>query len=223
MNDILQAVHAKLQNHKEFFIKYDGHRFTCFMEDFSFNNNLATLEEQDRVLRTDISIKVEGYLIGGGKNDSRPKFSKRENAVHIAIPREGIVVDGGITIPEKFARLSSDRALMEVKRILTESHVRGQVRISMDGSSGSGTSANRDEVIHHDDFVIQQSVTGDLDGSNTTFTLAAAARNNTLTLILNGLVLAEGAQADYTMSGQTITMAYAPDSNDRLVASYVKS
>ena len=223
MNDVLQAVHAKLQNHKEFFIKHDGHKFTAFLDDFSFNNNLATLEEQDRVLRTDMTIKVEGYLIGAGPNGERPKFAKRENAVHIAIPREGVVIDGGITIPEKFARLSSDRALQEVKRILTESHVRGQVRISMDGSSGSGTSANRNEVIHHDDFIIQQSVTGDLDGSNTTFTLQSGARSNTLTLILNGLVLAEGASADYTISGTTITMAYAPDENDRLVASYVKS
>ena len=43
MNEVLQAIHAKLKNHKEFFINHDGHRFTAFLEDFSFNNNLATL------------------------------------------------------------------------------------------------------------------------------------------------------------------------------------
>lgn len=220
MNEILQAVHAKIKNHKEFFIDHDGHRYTAFLEEFSFNNNLATLEEEDRVLRTDMTVKVEGYLIGGGANDAKPKFAKRECAVHIAIPREGIVIDGGITIPEKFARLSSDRAVQEVKRILTESAVRGQVRVSMDGAGGSVSAS---AVIHHDDFVIQQSLSGDLDGSNTTFTLQSEARAGTLTLILNGLILAEGGSADYAISGQTVTMAFAPDDNDRLVASYVKS
>jgi hypothetical protein len=221
MNEILQAVHSKVKNHKEFFVEHDGHRFTAFLDDFAFNNNLATLEEEDRVLRTEMTVKIEGYLIGGGPNDAKPKFAKRENAVHIAIPREGIVIDGGLVIPEKFARLSSDRAVQEVKRILTESAVRGQVRVSMDGSSGGGVSATA--VIHHSDFVIQQALTGDLDGSNTTFSLQAGARTGTLTLILNGLILAEGNSNDYAISGTTVTMAFAPDDNDRLVASYVKS
>tara|TARA_Y100001954_G_scaffold197634_1_gene214591 strand:- start:1644 stop:2324 length:681 start_codon:yes stop_codon:yes gene_type:complete len=225
MNEILQAIHSKLKNHKEFFINHQGHRFTAFLDDFSFNNNLATLEEEDRVLRTEMTIKVEGYLIGGGPNDPRPKYARRQNAVHIAIPQEGILVsDAGFnfTIPEKFARLSSDTAIREVRRILQEASARGNVKVS-GGATSSGASANRDEVIHHDDFIIQQSVTGDLDGSNTTFSLQSSARSNTLTLIHNGLVLSEGDSADYTISGTTVTLAFAPDENDRLVASYVKT
>ena len=225
MNEILQAIHSKLKNHKEFFINHQGHRFTAFLDDFSFNNNLATLEEEDRVLRTEMTIKVEGYLIGGGPNDPRPKYARRQNAVHIAIPQEGILVtDAGFdfTIPEKFARLSSDTAIREVRRILQEASARGNVKVS-GGATSSGASANRDEVIHHDDFIIQQSVTGDLDGSNTTFNLQSSARSNTLTLIHNGLVLSEGDSADYTISGTTVTLAFAPDENDRLVASYVKT
>jgi len=224
MNEILQAIHAKLKNHKEFFINHDGHRFTAFLDDFSFNNNLATLEEEDRVLRTDMTIKVEGYLIGGGPNDPKPKYARRQNAVHIAIPQEGILVTGAgfdFTIPEKFARLSSDTAVREVRRILQEASVRGNVKVSAGSSSGSGVSA--EDVIHHSDFIIQQSLSGDLDGSNTTFTVSSEVRSGTLTLIQNGLVLAEGASSDYTVNGQTITMTQAPDENDRLVVSYVKS
>ena len=224
MNEILQAIHAKLKNHKEFFINHDGHRFTAFLDDFSFNNNLATLEEEDRVLRTDMTIKVEGYLIGGGPNDPKPKYARRQNAVHIAIPQEGILVTGAgfdFTIPEKFARLSSDTAVREVRRILQEASVRGNVKVSAGSSSGSGVSA--EDVIHHSDFIIQQSLSGNLDGSNTTFTVSSEVRSGTLTLIQNGLVLAEGASSDYTVNGQTITMTQAPDENDRLVVSYVKS
>ena len=164
-------------------------------------------------------------MIGGGPNDPRPKYARRQNAVHIAIPQEGILVtDAGFnfTIPEKFARLSSDTAIREVRRILQEASARGNVKVS-GGTTSSGASANRDEVIHHDDFIIQQSVTGDLDGSNTTFSLQSSARSNTLTLIHNGLVLSEGDSADYTISGTTVTLAFAPDENDRLVASYVKT
>ena len=93
----------------------------------------------------------------------------------------------------------------------------------MSSGTAGGGDAVAENVIHHSDFVVQQSLTGDMDGSNATFTLQSAARSGTLTLIHNGLVLSEGASNDYTISGQTITLAYAPDSDDRLVASYVKS
>jgi hypothetical protein len=173
-----------------------------------------------------MTIRVEGYLIGGGPNDAKPKYARRENAVHIAIPQEGILVTGAgfdFTIPEKFARLSSDTAVREVRRILQEASARGNVKVSGGDTSSGGGGVSASDVIHHNDFIIQQSLSGDMDGSNTTFTVAAGVRSGTLTLIWNGLVLAEGASADYTINGQTITLADAPDANDRLVVSYVKS
>ncbi len=218
MNEIIQAVHGKLRNQKSFFVTHEEHRFEAFVEDFAFNNNLATLEEEDRVLRTEISIKLEGYLIGGGVNDPKPKISKRENAVAIAMPRESIVVDG-IPMPEQFIRFSSNAALRGVRKILETSAARGRVKISTDGGGGVDGS----EVILHTDYITQETVTGDLDGDNTTFSLGSSPRSGTVTLILNGLVLAEGADNDYTISGDTITMADAPISIDRLVASYVKT
>ena len=218
MNEIVQAIHGKLGNHKAFMIHHEGHRYESFMDDFTFNNNLATLEEEDRVLRTEITIKVEGYLVGGGPNDPKPKIAKRENAVSIALPRESVMIDG-IAMPENFTRFSSSTALRSIRRILDSAAVRGRVKISSDGSSGvDGT-----QVILHTDYVTQEVTTGTLDGSNVSFSLGSTPRTGTVTLILNGLVLAEGAENDYTISGDTVTMGYAPESDDRLVASYVKT
>ena len=219
MNEIVQAVHGKLGNHKAFMIRHEGHRYEGFMDDFTFNNNLATLEEEDRVLRTEITIKIEGYLVGGGPNDPKPKIAKRENAVSIAMPRESVMIDG-IPIPENFTRFSNSTALRSVRRILASAAVRGSVKISSDGSGGG---VDGTQVILHTDYVTQQVTTGTLDGSNVTFSLGSTPRTGTVTLILNGLVLAEGAGNDYTISGGTVTMAYAPESDDRLVASYVKT
>jgi hypothetical protein len=218
MNEIIQAVHGKLGNHKAFMIKHEGHRYESFMDDFAFNNNLATLEEEDRVLKTEINIKVEGYLVGGGPNDPKPKIARRENAVTVALPRESVIIDG-IPVPEKFTRVSSNAALRSVRRLLASAATRGQVKISTDG----GSSADASEVILHTDYITQETVTGDLDGANTTFSLGYTPRSGTVTLILNGLVLAEGAENDYTISGDTVTMNDAPESDDRLVASYVKT
>lgn len=61
---------------------------------------------------------------------------------------------------------------------------------------------------------------GTLNGVNETFTLNHPPSAGTLRLILNGLTLREGAGFDYTLSGDTITMAYAPKSGDNFIAWY---
>jgi len=76
------------------------------------------------------------------------------------------------------------------------------------------------------DLVSMEVPSGSINGSNTTFTLAntPVSLNSrvALFLILNGLVLEEGGSADYTISGSTITMNYAPKSGSKLIAFYFK-
>lgn len=61
---------------------------------------------------------------------------------------------------------------------------------------------------------------GALNGSNTAFTVAHAPVGASLELTMNGSVLRPGASYDYTISGTTITMNYAPASTDYLMCSY---
>ena len=215
MNQILQSLYSRTGNHKHFMIEHDNHRFEAFMDDFGYDSNLATLEEEDRTLKTEVTITVEAYLIGGGPNASRPKVAIRENAVHVALPRESIMIDG-FPVPERFAKFSSGSALRTAARLIKQ-----QITIGKVSTSGGG--GDLSSVIAHSDYVVQETVTGTLNGSNKTFTLDDTPRSGTVTLILNGVIQAEGASKDYTISSQTITMNFAPESDDTLVASYIKS
>ena len=62
-------------------------------------------------------------------------------------------------------------------------------------------------------FTDQETPSGSINGSNVTFTLAAAPNpENSLMLFLNGLLMTEGGTEDFTISSLTITMAIAPPS-----------
>jgi len=71
-------------------------------------------------------------------------------------------------------------------------------------------------------FVVRETPTGAINGSNTTFTLANTPVANTEEIFLNGLLLEPGAGNDYTISGATITMLNVPQTGDRLKARYMK-
>lgn len=75
------------------------------------------------------------------------------------------------------------------------------------------------------EFVNGELPGGAIDGSNVTFTLANTPEPNTESLYFNGQRLRRGATEDYTISGLTITLAFAPKSNpsqtDVLIADYI--
>jgi hypothetical protein len=62
--------------------------------------------------------------------------------------------------------------------------------------------------------------TGSINGSNVTFTLAAAPLSARLLLFRSGLCMKPGAGHDYTLSGATITFATAPETGENLLAFY---
>lgn len=72
------------------------------------------------------------------------------------------------------------------------------------------------------DFVVRETPTGTINGSNTAFTLANTPLANTEQIFLNGLLLEPGAGNDYTISGAAITMLQVPATGDRLKACYYK-
>ncbi len=71
------------------------------------------------------------------------------------------------------------------------------------------------------DFIDNETPAGDLDGVDTTYTLAnAPSPAASLKLYLNLGRLREGAANDYTLSGSTITFNFAPVADDVLLADY---
>jgi hypothetical protein len=89
MNDMVLPFITKPGTINSFLINRDGHRYEAFVQsDFSQNNNISSMENEERRFETSIEIKVMAYLVGEGLNQETPKFSIRENAVQVRIPRE---------------------------------------------------------------------------------------------------------------------------------------
>ena len=96
----------------------------------------------------------------------------------------------------------------------------GALATTINHTSGSG-------FLKYTDFIVNETPSGTLNGSNTSFTLANApatvnGSTSSLELALNGSVLEAGSGNDYTLSSTTITMLFAPVSTDKLRAFYVK-
>lgn len=62
--------------------------------------------------------------------------------------------------------------------------------------------------------------TGTINGINVTFTLAHTPLS-WIQLYLNGVILEPGAGNDYTLSGSTVTMLFAPATGDKLRVYYI--
>lgn len=62
---------------------------------------------------------------------------------------------------------------------------------------------------------------GTINGINTSFSLAHTPNPSWIQLYLNGVILEPGAGNDYTLSGTSITMLFAPETGDKLRAYYM--
>jgi len=93
MNEIFNPFITYPGQINNFFITRDGHKFEGFIEnDFSLDNNISNLQEEERSFTTVINLKILGYLVGSGKNDNQPKITVRENAVEFKFAPERVIV-----------------------------------------------------------------------------------------------------------------------------------
>lgn len=69
-------------------------------------------------------------------------------------------------------------------------------------------------------FITRETPSGLMNGSNVTFTLAAAPVAGSEQVFLNGLLQEPGAGNDYTIAGNTITYLAAPAATDRMRVNY---
>ena len=100
INDLIQPFITTTGQINSFIFQHDTHRYEAFVQpDFSQNDTITSLGEQDRVFETKITIKVLGYLIGEGINNPKPSVSRKENRTKIRWTRERTMV--GDRIPHK--------------------------------------------------------------------------------------------------------------------------
>jgi len=94
MNEAIQPFITEGKGINYEVIEHDGHKFEIFIgQDFSLNNNVSDMGEDERKYQTEIEIKVLGMLIGDGPNQDTPKVVVTENAVEVKMPRERVMTD----------------------------------------------------------------------------------------------------------------------------------
>jgi hypothetical protein len=92
MNDIITPFITTPGGINYFQLRRNGHVYEGFIDsEFSADNTVDDLGDQERKFTTDISIKVLGHIIGENKNQESPKIVKRQNAVEVKIPREYVI------------------------------------------------------------------------------------------------------------------------------------
>ena len=91
MNDMIQPFVTRPGGPNHIIIKHNNHRYEGFIgQDFSAENNVADMGEDERNFQTKIEFKVLGALIGHGPNQEKPKIVIRENAVDVKMMRERV-------------------------------------------------------------------------------------------------------------------------------------
>ena len=84
----------------------NGHTYEGFMqEEFSSENNINNMDEEERKYETKIDVKVLGYIIGKDKNQENPKIVVKENFVDVKFGREQVIAGN---IPEWSHDLTKD-------------------------------------------------------------------------------------------------------------------
>lgn len=94
------------------------------------------------------------------------------------------------------------------------------VKVKLDGSS-LALGAGGIKVVGSN-FVVRETPSGAINGSNAVFTLANTPLAGSESVFLNGLLQEPGGE-DYSISGATITFASAPIAGDRIRVSYMKN
>lgn len=93
MNELVQPFFTRTRGANIVKIYHEDHQYEAFIEgDFIQDNTASSMEQNERNYKTQINIKVLGYLIGDGNNDEKPKIVKRENAVEVKLSRERTIL-----------------------------------------------------------------------------------------------------------------------------------
>ena len=91
MNNMVQPFITRPGGPNHIIIEHNKRRYECFIgQDFSTDNNVADIGEDERNFKTSIEFKVMGALVGHGPNQEKPKVVIRENAVDVKLMRERV-------------------------------------------------------------------------------------------------------------------------------------
>ena len=119
---------------------------------------------------------------------------------------------GAPTLPDNHAKLAeievADSAATIVTADITDSRVQSNIKSEFGG--GGSTSSNS--------LTINEVPTGDIDGSNTSFTISSTPVADTLSVYINGI---KQSPTHYSLTGTTLTLSTAPLTGTELLVDYL--
>jgi len=93
MNEMMQPFMVYAGGINQFIIEKGGYSYEAFLEDsYSLDNNISSLDEEEKKYITAVKIKVLGFIIGADKNQDSPKMAIRESPVELKFQREQVIV-----------------------------------------------------------------------------------------------------------------------------------
>ena len=209
MNDLISPFVSTPGSVNYILLRKDGHRFEGFIqESFNQNNNISDSTNEERKFETKINIEVIGYIIGSGKNQSKPNFVYRESIVEVKIPRERSMLN---EIPEHEYGAYYGLAGIDFKKV---SEICPNLPFFSNipaGGGGENTVINNTVFKNQlSQFYIQREDLGDnIGGGNRVFTTSQSFKINSEQVYFNGMLLFPGEDDDYIVGAdqQTITLS----------------
>lgn len=91
-NELITPFIVRSGQKNDFKIKSEHHSYVAHIEaDYTTNNNVSSMQEEERIYETEIKIVVNGYLIGEGPNQEQPVVARRMSATRIVYGREQVI------------------------------------------------------------------------------------------------------------------------------------
>lgn len=151
------------------------------------------------------STSVSGYL----SNTDWNTFNGKQNAI-----TGGATTILSSNLTANFALISDGSGKVAVSSISTTvlGYLSGVTSAIQTQINTKLTAAN---------YIVRETPSGLLNGSNTAFTLAHTPTAGDEMVFLNGILQNAGAGNDYTITGATITMLTAPLADDLLLVTYI--
>ena len=142
MNDMLTPFITYPGQVNHFVFMKDNHKYEAFVQqDFSMNNNITNMGEEERKFETKIDVKVLAYLIGQGVNEPRPKIIKRQSIVKLVSVEE--------VVTEPFSSDTDNSSDKEIVKVGNKCFLRKRLT-SVDEMDLTGIMAKTDVVDEND-------------------------------------------------------------------------
>jgi hypothetical protein len=111
MNELITPFVTNTGGLNYFPLRKNGHFYEVFIQqDYSSEDNISAMNEEEKIHQTKVQAKVLAYLIGDGSNQAKPINVVRENPVELRITRERATIG---EIPDTYDLFKKYRELGE--------------------------------------------------------------------------------------------------------------